>query len=83
MAAEDFNNGLIIGLSLQGGMFIGNGFNDIVIKAIESNHTQLRVKYNDDTESTIFNSTYDSRADTYPFFCTTNCSTVFLSPVPP
>lgn len=60
MAAEDFNNGLIIGLSLQGSIFTGGGFaGDIVITAMESTPLELRVKYNEDTEWTIFQYSVD------------------------
>lgn len=55
--STDFNNGLIIGLSLQGTIFSGGIIGDIVITEMESTPTEFRVKYNDDTEWTIFDIT--------------------------
>lgn len=81
MAAEDFNNGLILGLSLQGVLFTGGGYTDFKITAIENNTSQLRVKYNDDTEFTIFNYVEDTETGILTFFCVKNGSTVILTPM--
>ena len=81
MATADFNNGLILGLSLQGTLFIGDRFNTIKITAIESNTTQLRVKYNDDTEFTIFNWTEDVNTGVITYYCTKNGAIVVLTPM--
>lgn len=80
MSAE-FNNGLILGLSLQGGLFVGGSFNDVEITEIKSNHTQLRIKYNKDTEWTIFNRTEDIENDIITLFCVKNGATLILTPM--
>jgi hypothetical protein len=81
MAANDFNNGLILGMSLQGVLFTGGGYTDFQITAIENNTAQLRVKYNDDAEFTIFNYVEDTDTGVITFYCTTNGSTVVLTPM--
>lgn len=82
MSVTDFNNGFITGLSLNGVVFANHSGEHIKITAIESNTTQLRVKFNDDTDFTVFNRSYDAETDTHTFFCVSNGSYVILSPLP-
>lgn len=81
MAINDFNNGLILGLSLQGAIFKDDRNNDITITLIESNHTQMRIKYNNDTEFTIFNFVEDTATGVITYYCTKNGATVVFTPM--
>lgn len=81
MSVTDYNNGLITGLALNGTIFINHLRDFLLISAIESNSTQLRVKYEDDTAFTVFTRTYDSETDTHTFTCTSNGAQVILTPM--
>ena len=81
MAINDFNNGLIMGLSLQGTIFSDTHGNDIRITLIESNHMQMRIKYNDDIEFTVFNFVEDNVTGILTYFCTKNGATVVFTPM--
>jgi len=59
MSVTDYNNGLITGLALNGVLFQGGGGRDIVITAMESSDTELRVKYGAETEWTVYAITTD------------------------
>lgn len=81
MSVTDYNNGLVTGLALNGTIFINHLRDFLLISAIESNSTQLRVKYEDDTAFTVFTREYDALTDTHTFTCASNGAKVVLSPM--
>jgi hypothetical protein len=76
----DFNNGLILGLSLQGTIFSGGGATDVVITAMESAPIEFRVKYNEDTEWTIFDIT-SNETGTIIYTSRTNGAFIIFTPI--
>ncbi len=81
MSVEDFNNGLIIGLGLNGITIAGDGSgNDLAVDNMLSSVIQLLVKYTGNSENTIFNRKFDESTGKYIYDCLNNGSRVVLSP---